>query len=61
MSPVFFHRRFAPSPLAGEGWGEGAFPLARYSGLLPCPRPLTPGPSPARAEGGILPPSPERT
>ena len=24
FSPVFFHRRFVPSPLAGEGWGEGA-------------------------------------
>jgi len=45
-------RSEAPSPLAGEGWGEG---FAAVGTHLPSewnlPAPFTPNPSPARGEG----------
>ncbi len=46
---TFFHfRTLAPSPLAGEGWGEGAATAARHEGAsVPC----TPSPQPLSHEG----------
>ena len=49
-----------PSPLTGEGWGEGDTPAV---GADPCVRPL-PGshtPSPSTGEGGARPESPRRS
>jgi hypothetical protein len=49
-------RRFAPSPLRGEGWGEGgqcAALLARPVDKALTRHPLTSSPSPMRGEGRV--------